>query len=113
MAKKSVQAKPETSASISSNSAKSRHTKKAATVSHSAVGSKSLVRTSKSDQVLALLKRANGATLDDLTKATRWQSHSVRGFLSGAVRKRMGLRVVSELNERGLRRYRIAGEAEA
>ena len=68
---------------------------------------------SKSDQLLALLKRSGGATLDDLMKATHWQPHSVRGFLSGAVRKRMGLTLVSEVSEQGLRRYRIAGEVRA
>ena len=65
---------------------------------------------SKSDRVLILLKRLGGATLNDLVIATNWQSHSVRGFLSGTVRKRMGLTLVSELSEQGLRRYRIAEE---
>ncbi len=45
--------------------------------------------------------------------ATNWQSHSVRGFLSGTVRKRMGLILVSELSEQGLRRYRSTGDVGA
>jgi hypothetical protein len=68
---------------------------------------------SKTDQVLTLLKRADGATRDDLMQATQWQSHSIRGFLSGTVRKRKGLTLVSEVSEQGFRRYRIAGEAGA
>ena len=39
---------------------------------------------SKSDLVLSLLKQSSGASLDDLMRATKWQAHSVRGFLSGA-----------------------------
>ena len=111
MSKKPVQPRSETTAA--SRPANSPRARKESTRSHPAAGSKSAARTSKSDQVLALLKRAGGATLDDLMKATRWQSHSVRGFLSGAVRRRMGLTVVSDLNEKGFRRYRIAGEVGA
>ena len=70
-------------------------------------GSKKAIPQSKSDRVLSLLKQANGATLDELMKATKWQAHSVRGFLSGAVRKRKGLTVLSECDGEGTRRYRI------
>ena len=109
MSKKSIQAQPE--ATAASRPAKASRANKAVARSLPARASKTAARTSKSDQVLTLLKRANGATLDDLMKATHWQSHSVRGFLSGAVRKRMGLTVVSEINEKGFRRYRIAEAA--
>ena len=46
---------------------------------------------SKKSAVIALLRRANGVTLNELMAATGWQAHSIRGFLSGTVRKRMGL----------------------
>jgi hypothetical protein len=62
---------------------------------------------SKSAKVLDLLKRPNGATLKDLMKATGWQAHSVRGFLSGAVGKKMGLTVASAKGEDGERTYSI------
>jgi hypothetical protein len=63
--------------------------------------------------VLSLLKQASGTTLDELMKATKWQAHSVRGFLSGAVRKRKGLTVLSECDAAGTRRYRIEEGREA
>ena len=63
---------------------------------------------SKKDVILELLRRKEGATIGDLTKATNWQNHSVRGFLSGVVWKKMGLTLASEKNEAGERIYRIA-----
>ncbi len=63
---------------------------------------------SKQDQVLALLRRQDGATIDEIVAATDWQPHSVRGFLSGAVKKRLGIGVISEKGEDGVRRYHIA-----
>lgn len=62
---------------------------------------------SKVAKVLDLLKRPEGATLKELMKATAWQAHSVRGFLSGAVGKKMGLTVVSAKGEDGERTYSI------
>jgi len=64
-------------------------------------------RGTKTAKILALLKRPNGASLQQLRKATGWQAHSVRGFLSGTVKKKMGLRVVSTKPQEGDRNYRI------
>lgn len=61
----------------------------------------------KCDQVLQLLRRNKGASLADLQEATGWQAHSVRGFLSGTVKKRMGLSLSSDKLEHGERRYFI------
>jgi hypothetical protein len=52
-----------------------------------------------------MLKRPNGATLKELMKATGWQPHSVRGFLSGTVGKKIGLTVKSLKDQDGERRY--------
>jgi hypothetical protein len=64
---------------------------------------------SKTEQVLELLKRPGGATLKAIMKATDWQAHSVRGFLSGTIRKKMGLEVTSTKGEDGERTYSIKG----
>jgi hypothetical protein len=62
---------------------------------------------SKKATVLGLLKRREGATLEELMKATQWQAHSVRGFLSGSLRKKMGYKVESAKSAAGERRYSI------
>jgi hypothetical protein len=58
--------------------------------------------------VLELLRRKEGATMAEIAKATDWQKHSIRGFISGHVTKKMGLAVESSKNEAGERTYRIA-----
>jgi len=62
---------------------------------------------SKTANVLDLLKRSGGVTLKELMKATGWQAHSVRGFLSGTVGKKMGLAVTSTKAEHGERTYSV------
>jgi hypothetical protein len=61
----------------------------------------------KQARLIALIKQAPGASLADLTAATGWQAHSVRGAISGVLRKRLQLPVISETVD-GTRRYRIA-----
>jgi Protein of unknown function (DUF3489) len=65
---------------------------------------------SKTAKVLALLQRPEGASLSQLQKATGWQAHSVRGFLSGALKKKMGLRVDSTKLQDGQRTYRVVSK---
>jgi hypothetical protein len=62
---------------------------------------------SKGAQILALIRRPKGATLAELAKVTGWQNHSIRGFLSGTVGKKMGLAVESTKREDGGRVYSI------
>ena len=62
---------------------------------------------SKTEQVLDLLKCPGGATLKELMKATGWQPHSVRGFLSGTVGKKLKMKVDSFRTEKGDRAYRV------
>ena len=62
---------------------------------------------SKTATILELLRRPGGATAKELLKATGWQPHSLRGFLSGAVGKKMGLAVTSTKGEDGERSYSI------
>jgi len=61
----------------------------------------------KTDKILKLLQRPGGASLAELTRATRWQAHSVRGFLSGAVKGKMRLRITSFQRDDHERAYRI------
>lgn len=69
-------------------------------------------RTGKVPILVELLKRPEGATIQAMMEATGWQAHSVRGALSGAIGKTLGLKVISEKTESG-RIYRIAAEGEA
>jgi hypothetical protein len=62
----------------------------------------------KTAKILDLLKRPDGATLLELTKATGWQAHSVRGFLSGTIGKKMGTPVESSRRTSGERAYRLS-----
>jgi hypothetical protein len=53
------------------------------------------------------MKRNEGATLAEIAQATDWQNHSIQGFVSGHVTKKLGLNVESTKNEAGERTYRI------
>jgi Protein of unknown function (DUF3489) len=55
----------------------------------------------KQDRIIAMLRTPAGATIASLVTATEWQQHSVRGFLAGVVRKRLGLNLVSEQTDKG------------
>jgi hypothetical protein len=63
----------------------------------------------RSDKLVKLLKGKRGATIDQLREASGWQAHSVRGFLSGTVKKKLGLMLVRETCKDGVHRYRISG----
>jgi hypothetical protein len=62
---------------------------------------------SKTAQILELLKRPGGASLQELMGVTKWQPHSVRGFISGTLGKKMGLTVESAKSEDGKRSYSL------
>jgi hypothetical protein len=61
----------------------------------------------KHDRVLELLSQRNGATIPEMMEATGWQQHSVRGFLAGTVKKKLGFTLTSSKSEGELRRYKI------
>src|SRR5262245_776827 len=64
---------------------------------------------SKASIVLELMRRKEGVTLTEIAKATDCQNHSIRGFVSGHVTKKLGLRVESTKSDAGARTYRIVG----
>ena len=64
-------------------------------------------RVTKHDRVLTLLSRREGATIPEMMQETDWQQHSVRGFLAGTVKKKLGFALTSKKPEAELRRYRI------
>jgi len=81
-------------------------------VADSTTGKTAIQTTSKKDVLLHLLRRESGATLDELMDASQWQAHSVRGFLSGTVKKKLGLLLTSDMTDDGIRQYRIAHQIE-
>lgn len=62
---------------------------------------------SKTSTCLELLRQPDGTSLEELMGVTGWQAHSVRGFLSGTVRKRLGLILTAEKDGEGVRRYQV------
>jgi hypothetical protein len=65
----------------------------------------------KQAQLIAMLRRKEGATIAQIVAATGWQPHTVRGAFAGALKKKLGLIVTSEKVEGGERTYRLAPEA--
>jgi hypothetical protein len=64
-------------------------------------------RPSKQNEVIAMLQRPEGATVEEVASATGWQRHTVRGLFSGTLKKKLGLALTSEKEARG-RVYRIS-----
>ena len=62
---------------------------------------------SKQAQLIAMLKRAKGASIEEIVEAFDWQPHTVRGAIAGALKKKLGLDVTSEKDEKRGRVYRI------
>jgi len=104
-------AKPATKNAPKTASAKKRSakTKTASTkkAARPAAGKAEVRADTKKAIVLELLRRKEGATTAEIAKATDWQNHSIRGFISGHVAKKMGLKVESSKNEAGERTYRV------
>ena len=66
-------------------------------------------RSTKQERMLTLLSRPEGASVVEMMQATNWQQHSVRGFLVGTVKKKLGFSLTSSKASDDVRRYRIKG----
>ncbi len=84
--------------------------KKASRRSEPAARSATL-KITKAELILKKLRTAKGASIEMLIAETGWQAHSVRGFLSAVVRKKLALNLLSESGKDGVRRYRIDSDA--
>lgn len=73
--------------------------------------SKTPDRTTKGEKILKLLQHNAGATIAEMAKAVGWQTHSVRGFLSGAIKRKRRIRIKSSKKGDKPRRYVIEGTA--
>ena len=67
----------------------------------------------KQEAVIAMLRAEGGATIEEIMAATQWAGHTTRGFLSGALKKKLGLTIISEKVEGRGRTYRIAQDMTA
>ena len=105
---------PKPTKSKPSTAAKSVATAKGKTVSKQTESVKATSpRSTKQSQLITLLRSASGGTLEQMTKLTGWQAHTVRAVISATLRKRLGLDVQSATNGDGPRIYRIAKLASA
>ena len=106
--------KPKSKSNATARTAARKTTKsKSRTRSTPASGKAATRSETKHARILAMLRTPAGATIAAIMTATDWQQHSVRGFLAGVVRRKLGLNLVSEQTDNG-RIYRIKdGKASA
>lgn len=106
--KKNQTTKPPVAAKIKAKSANTEVKAKPQVAKSLAIAAKEPVRQgAKQGIIIDMLKGLKGATVAELAAATGWQKHSVQGAMSGALKKKLGLKIISEKEERG-RVYRIA-----
>jgi Protein of unknown function (DUF3489) len=82
-------------------------TERAAAKMPEKAGEPRLERVTKQECMLTLLSQPEGASIEEMMQATDWQQHSVRGFLAGTVKKKLGFSLTSSKPDDGVRRYRI------
>jgi hypothetical protein len=99
--------KPKSKTKVATRSAARKISKGKSRTRSASVSSKSTVHPgTKHARIIAMLRTSTGTTIAAIMTATDWQQHSVRGFLAGVVRKKLGLNLISEQTDKG-RVYRI------
>jgi len=107
----SESSRPDTSVKLRTKKSRSLAGPKAAASKSKAEGSPTTVRPgTKQALLIDLLKRKDGASIDEAVEALGWQAHSIRGAISGALKKKLGLAVSAEKVDGRGRVYRIAGQ---
>ena len=97
-----------TTGSVDELALKSPHRKNAKSAKKASRAAKPVARPgSKKAEVIGMLQKPKGATLAEIMKATDWQAHTVRGFVSAALGKKMGITVVSTKSDSGERTYTV------
>jgi hypothetical protein len=99
--------KPKSKTKVSTRSSARKISKDKSRTRSASASSKPAARSdTKHARIIAMLRAPVGTTIAAIMTATEWQQHSVRGFLAGVVRKKLGLHLVSEQTDKG-RVYRI------
>jgi hypothetical protein len=106
-AKKAKPAKA-TKAKIAPKKSNSKKLSKPMKAGLAAVAAMPVRKESKLEAIIKLLKRAEGATIDDMVAATGWQQHTIRSALSHALAKKRGYQIVSDKPKGEQRIYKIA-----
>jgi hypothetical protein len=88
-------------------SATPKHQKVTAATAPTPVEQPQAGRSTKQERMLTLLSRPEGASIEEMMQATNWQQHSVRGFLAGTVKKKLGFSLSSAKPADSVRRYHI------
>ncbi len=92
---------------MTAKSAKRPRKTKASEITKTASSTAAEPKTTKQDLLLTLLSNPAGASIDEMMRATNWQQHSVRGFLAGTVKKKLGFNLTSAKADGEIRRYFI------